>query len=132
MSLVFQYGSNCIAARLNGPSRLNGCADDCGRAQTVEDFEIAFDVYSRTNACAASDLVSAPGLKAWGVLYEVSDDFIRGKRTDGRKTLAQIEGPRYEERSIRVIGRDGKACDAVTFVARESARRQRRRDGEAR
>ena len=124
MSIVFQYGSNCTAARLNGPNRLNGRADDRGRAQTVEDFDIAFDVYSQTNACAASDLVAASDRKAWGVLYEVPDDFIRGKRTDDRKTLAQIEGPRYVERPIRVIDRDGKACEGVTFVVRDSARRQ--------
>ena len=95
MPLVFQYGSNCTAARLNGPRRLNGQADDRGRAQTVGDFDIAFDVYSQTNACAASDLASAPGRKAWGALYEVPADFIRGKRPDGQKTLAEIEGARY-------------------------------------
>src|ERR1700676_457413 len=94
--------TNCTAARLNGPSRLNGQADDRGRAQTVGDFDIAFDVYSQTNACAASDLVSAPGRKAWGALYEVPADFIRGKRPDGQKTLAEIEGARYEEKPIQV------------------------------
>jgi hypothetical protein len=124
MALVFQYGSNCTAARLNGPSRFAGHAEVLGKAQTVEDFHIAFDVYSQTNACAASDLVPTPGRKAWGVLYEVPEDFIRGRRPDGQKTLEQIEGPRYEEKSISVIDQSGKRREAVTFVVRESERRE--------
>ncbi len=123
MPLVFQYGSNCTAARLNGPKRLKGHADDRGRAQTVENFEIVFDVYSQTNNCAASNLVPTPGRQAWGVLYEVPEDFIRGRRTDGQKTLEQIEGPRYEEKPIRVIAKSGEPREAVTFVVREEERR---------
>jgi hypothetical protein len=124
MSLIFQYGSNCTAARLNGPSRLAGHADDRGRAHTVEDLDIAFNVYSQTNGCAASDLVPTPGRKAWGVLYEVPDDFIRGRRTDGQKTLEQFEGPRYEEKPIRVIDQSGEPREAVTFIVREAEHRQ--------
>jgi cation transport regulator ChaC len=123
MPLVFQYGSNCTAARLNGPNRLDGQAEDLGSAQTVEDFDIAFDVYSRTNGCAASDLVPTPGRKAWGVLYEVPDDFIRGTRADGRKTLKQIEGTCYKEEPIRVIDKDGNEREAVTFLVPEAERR---------
>jgi AIG2 family protein len=124
MSLVFQYGSNCTAARLNGPSRLSGHADDRGRAQTVEDFDIAFDVYSQTNGCAASDLVPTPDRKAWGALYEVPEDFIRGKRSDGQKTLEQVEGPRYEEKSITVIDQGGEPREVVTFIVSDAERRQ--------
>jgi hypothetical protein len=123
MPLVFQYGSNCTAARLNGPSRLAGHAEDRGRAQTVEDFDIAFDIYSQTNSCAASDLVPTPGRKPWGVLYEVAEDFIRGKRPDGQKTLKDVEGPRYEEKPISVIDQNGVRREAVTFVVREAERR---------
>ncbi len=124
MALVFQYGSNCTTGRLNGPTRLAGHAEDLGKAQTVEDFDIAFDVYSQTNGCAASDLVPKPGRKVWGVLYEVPEDFIRGRRPDGQKTLEQVEGPRYEEKPISVIGQAGERRDAVTFVVRKSERRQ--------
>lgn len=123
MPLVFQYGSNCTTARLNGPNRLDGKAVDRGKAQTVEDFDIAFDAYSRTNGCAASDIVAAPGKKAWGVLFEIPEDFIRGKRNDGKKTLEQIEGPRYEEKPINVMDREGKQCGATTFVVGQAARR---------
>jgi hypothetical protein len=125
MALVFQYGSNCTAARLNGPRRLAGHAKVLGNARTVEDFDIAFDVYSQTNGCAASDLVPTPGRKAWGVLYEVPEDFIRGTRPDGQKTLEKIEGPRYEEKPISVIDQSGELREAVTFFVRESERRQR-------
>lgn len=123
MSMVFQYGSNCSASRLNGPNRLNGHANDLGRAQTAEDFEIAFDVYSQTNACAAADLVPTAGRKAWGVLFEIPDDFIRGRQKDGRKTLSQIEGPRYEEKLIRILDSEGNEYEAITFVVREGERR---------
>lgn len=123
MPLVFQYGSNCTAARLNGPRRLNNHADDRGRGQTVEDYDIAFDVYSRTNGCAASDLIPSPGRKVWGVLYEIPEDFIRGRRPDGKKTLEQIEGPHYEETTIRVRSQAGEELEATTFLVKPHQRR---------
>jgi cation transport regulator ChaC len=116
MPLVFQYGSNCTAARLNSPNRLKGRAKDLGRAKTVEDFDIVFDVYSQTNGCAASDLVRTPGRKAWGVLYNLS-----------KKSLARLkdkEGPRYEEQPINVIDEKGKRRKATTFVVKQGERRQ--------
>ena len=123
MPLVFQYGSNCTAARLNGPTRLNGHAEDCGRAQTAEDFDITFDVFSQTNACAAADLAKTAGRRACGVLYQIPDDFIRGERADGQKTLQQIEGRRYEEKPIRVLDREGHDQRAITFLVRAEERR---------
>lgn len=119
MPLIFQSGSNCTAGRLNSPNRLNGNAEDRGCACTIEDFDIAFDVYSQTNGCAAADLVPTSGRKAWGVLYEIPDDFIRGKRTDGQKTLAQIEGKRYDEKTIRVRNRNGK-CGGRDHLSRKA------------
>lgn len=116
MPLVFQYGSNCTAARLNGPNRMKGAAKDLGRAKTVEDFDIAFDVVSHTNGCAASDLIPRPGLKAWGVLYKLSKV--------GLKKLRDIEGPRYEERPIRVIDKKRKKQNSTMFVVRQKDRRE--------
>jgi AIG2-like family len=116
MPLVFQYGSNCTSARFNGPKRLKGRAKDLGRAQTVEDFDIAFDVVSKTNGCAASDLIESPGRKAWGVLYELSEESL--------KALKRVEGDRYEEKPIRVIDQEGKQQTATTFVVREKDRRE--------
>jgi len=122
MSLVFQYGSNASKARLLGPERLNGTGTVLGRAETVEDYDIAFDVWSTTNQCAASDLVQRPGRKAWGVLYEIPDDFIRGKRANGQKTLAQIEGPNYKEKKIRVRRPCREPEEAITFLVRPDRR----------
>ncbi len=105
MPLVFQYGSNCTVGRLNGPSRLNGGANDLGRAKTVEDFD----------GCAASDLIQSPGRKAWGVLYRLSKNNL--------ERLREIEGPRYEEKLIQVIDGKRKKRKATTFVVREKDRR---------
>lgn len=123
MSLVFQYGSNASRARLNGPRRLNCHASVQGPAETVDDYDICFDVDSKTNRCAASDLVPVNGRKAWGVLYEIPDEFIRGKRNDGQKTLTQVEGSRYEEKDIAVRRRDGEIAQAKTFLVRPDERR---------
>jgi hypothetical protein len=114
--MLFQYGSNCTPARLNGPNRLKGRAKDLGRAQTVEDFDIAFDVVSKTNGCAASDLMETPGRKAWGVLYKLSKKDL--------EKLKRIEGPRYEEKPILVVNQKGKKRKAKTFVVREEERLQ--------
>jgi cation transport regulator ChaC len=123
MALVFQYGSNAMRSRLNGHSRLDGQADDRGAACTVDDFDIAFDVWSQTNGCAACDLIQVPGRFAWGVLYDIPEEFIRGRRNDGQRTLAQIEGPRYQETAIRIRNQEGQEVDAVTFVVRDPERR---------
>ena len=84
------------------------------------DYDIAFNVWSQKNGCAASDLIPAPGTdrRAWGVLYEIPADLIRGKRKDKRKTLAQIEGPLYEEKPIRVRDENGNVIEepVVTFL----------------
>ncbi len=42
--LVFQYGSNCSDREINGNGRLRGDARFIDIAETVEDFELAFDV----------------------------------------------------------------------------------------
>ncbi len=119
MIRVFQYGSNTLAARLNGPTRLCGRAQTCGLAQTLDGFDIAFDVHSQSNGCAASDLVRVTGRKVWGVLYEIPDGFVFGRRKDQQKTLAQIEGPRYEAREITVVDRRGKQSKAWTFLVKD-------------
>jgi len=122
MVLVFQYGSNATPARLLGPKRLNGNGRVVGPAETVEEFDIAFDVHSQTNRCAASNLIRTPGHRAWGVLYEVADDFVRGTRPDGQRTLSGIEGPSYEEKEIMVRPPGGEPVKAVTFLVRSERR----------
>src|SRR5207237_1356444 len=49
---VFQYGSNCSVSEINSESRLRGDAKVIGIAETVEDFELAFDVWSTKRDCA--------------------------------------------------------------------------------
>jgi hypothetical protein len=71
---------------------------------------------SKTNGCAASDLIQTPGRKAWGVLYKLSKD--------GLECLKDTEGSRYQEKPIQVIDEKGKKHEAKTFVVREKDRRQ--------
>jgi hypothetical protein len=123
MTKIFQYGSNTLPARLNGPNRLCGRARPCGIAQTVGDFDIAFDVYSQSNGCAASNLIPVDGRKAWGVLYEIPEGFVFGRRKDEQKTLAQIEGSHYEAREIIVVDSNGKQTKAWTFLVKNEERR---------
>jgi hypothetical protein len=52
MALVFQYGSNCSEGQINGKDRLRGDAKFVGIAETVDDFELAFDVWSKGRGCA--------------------------------------------------------------------------------
>jgi cation transport regulator ChaC len=125
MSLVFQYGSNCSSSRLNLPERLGGTAITRGVAQTVAKYDIAFNVWSQKNGCAASDLISASGTgqRVWGVLYDIPVDRLRGRRTDDANTLAQIEGQRYEEKTVKVVMRENEELDAITFVVKPNERR---------
>jgi hypothetical protein len=101
---------------------LNGHGIVIGPAETVDDYDVVFDVWSATNKCAASDLVPSPGRKAWGVLYEIPDDFIRGKRSDGKRTLAQIEGGSYAEEQILVRPPTGEPVQAITFLVKPDRR----------
>lgn len=102
MALIFQYGSNTSSLRLNSPERLDGAAISLGLAYTVGQFNLGFTVWSKTNNCAAADLVRARGKKVWGVLYEIPDNLLSKDPAVGRRSLDEIEGPRYRRRKIRV------------------------------
>lgn len=122
MAKVFQYGSNCDRERLNSSSRLGGAACPLGKAQTVDNYEISFDVWSHTNNCAAAGLIRRGNTPAWGALYEIPEEFIDGpRRQDGRRTLKEIEGVKYEQHRINVIA-EGQTHSAVTFLVRKSER----------
>jgi len=117
MPVIFQYGSNCDSDRLNSPARLSGGAKDLGCAETIGEYEMAFNKWSQGNGCAAADLMpaSAAGRHAWGVLYNVSEE--------GLKKLAEIEGRSYEPKIFRVRNEAGEEVDATTFVVKERARK---------
>jgi gamma-glutamylcyclotransferase len=120
MALVFQYGSNCSVTRLNGKDRLNGAARVVGVAETVEDYALAFDVWSARNNCAASNIVPTPGHKVWGVLYDVPDERMSSKTCpSGTRSFDAIEGPAYRRQTIQVRRPDGSVVEAVTYVVRQ-------------
>ena len=125
MPLIFQYGSNCSETRLNSPDRLNGNARNPRRVQTVEDYVTAFDVWSHGNGCAASDLRETSSHHAWGVLYDIPCEWIFGRRSDGGRTLQQIEGRCYQPRDIRVRDENGNVIEepVVTFLVIPNERR---------
>jgi len=126
MALLFQYGSNCSASRLNSPDRLQGAARPVGFAETVDNYELRFDVWSNGNNCAAADIVAEGEHPVAGVLYDVPDELIRRETVPaGRKSFDAIEGKAYEPRLIRVKKRDGNIVDALTYVVREPARNLR-------
>ncbi len=125
MPLIFQYGSNTDGERLNSAGRLDGAAEDRGRAVTLDEYEIAFDVWSNGNDCAASDLVEVPGSRrhAWGVLFEVPENrLFEHKARAGERTLERIEGRRYRPQPIRVQDLTGREVEATTFLVKPAER----------
>jgi len=122
MTIVFQYGSNCLESQINSDERLCGDAKFLSIAQTVEDFELAFDVWSENRKCAASDIVRKLGSRVWGVLYEVPDNLIDRKtaKARGRKSFDQIEGEgtNYKRETIDVRCPDGQVVKALTYTVK--------------
>jgi len=119
MALVFQYGSNCSEDQMNGDKRLRGDAKFLCIAETVDDFQLRFNVWSNRRECAAADIVTWPGSKVWGVLYEVPDYLI--DRTTAapykRKSLDAIEGEgtNYARQPISVKSPEGQVHRAITY-----------------
>jgi len=120
MAIVFQYGSNCDAQRLNSSDRLCGDANFIEIASTVDNFELDFTVFSKTNNCAAADIVPRSGRKIWGVLYDIPDHLIKRETADQRKSLDAIEGEgvNYQRTTITVQRRDETTTPAITYIAK--------------
>jgi gamma-glutamylcyclotransferase (GGCT)/AIG2-like uncharacterized protein YtfP len=119
MALVFQYGSNCLDSQINSKDRLCGDAKFIAIAETVEEFQLAFDVWSKGRGCAASDMVASPGNKVWGVLYEMPDFLIERNTAaaQNRKSLDAIEGEgtNYRRETITVRRENGPNITALTY-----------------
>jgi hypothetical protein len=118
VALIFQYGSNCLDSQINSEERLCGDAMFIGKA-VVEDFQLAFDVLSERRRCAAADIVSKPGSKVWGALYEVPD-YLIGRETakaKGRKSMDAIEGEgrNYRREMITVRQNNDEVVRALTY-----------------
>ena len=120
--LVFQYGSNCLDSEINSKCRLCGDAEFVDTAETVEDFELAFDVQSTKRGCAASDIVRKAGGKVWGVLYEVPNYLIDRKTAKARRRksfdVIEGEGTNYKQETIKVRRPDGKIVSALTYTVK--------------
>ena len=121
MALVFQYGSNCSNSQINGQDRLYGDAKFVAIAETVDDYTLAFDVWSKNRECAASNIVPSPGNKVWGVLYEVPDFLIEREAAvkHRRKSLDAIEGEsmNYARQWIDIRCETGQLLRAITYRA---------------
>lgn len=122
MALVFQYGSNCSASQINSKDRLCGDAKFVAIAETVDDYRLAFDEWSTRRKSAASDIVSMPGSKVWGVLYEAPDYLIERETSaaNNRKSLDAIEGEgtNYKRETIAVRQAGGSIVSALTYRVR--------------
>lgn len=115
MSLIFQYGSNTDASRLR--ERL-GDIDDLGRAQTVDEYELAFNKWSTNGKCAAADLVKPRkgGRRIWGVVYKLT-------RPAFKKLKEEIEGRSYRPQRISVVDARGATRRVTTFRVKRNRRR---------
>lgn len=124
MALVFQYGSNMSVARLNHADRLAGDAKPIGIATTVEPFELAFTVWSKTNTCAAADIIpDKAGRNIYGVVYDIPDFLLsrESAKKENKKSLDAIEGEgaNYIRKTIQLIKTDGGQLSAITYVVKE-------------
>lgn len=123
MALVFQYGSNMSVVRLNCKDRLAGDAQALYVARTAEPFDLMFTVWSKSNDCAAADLVSGKtGRSIYGIVYEVPD-FLLCRDTakqHNRKSLDAIEGEgtNYARAMIDLIKGDGSTVRAMTYLVK--------------
>jgi hypothetical protein len=115
--LVFQYGSNCDAKRLNGAGRLNGSAADLGLFRTVGNYDLAFNKKTKANYAAADLLKPRRGGRCiWGVVYKLS-------RSSFKKLTEEIEGPSYRSERIEVLDNAGAKKKVTTFRVRKDKRR---------
>lgn len=107
MAIIFQYGSNTNSERLNSPERLAGNASQIGIAYTKDLYELDFTTWSKSNDCAAADIVPGAGRYLWGVLYDVPGHLIRRETSGKQKSFDSIEGPNYHRIPIRLKHPDG-------------------------
>jgi AIG2-like family len=121
MAVVFQYGSNMSVRRINSKDRLGGAAKLIGAGRTVEPYELAFTVWSRTNNCAAADLIPTDaGRSIHGVLYDIPDCLLSRDTAKERRSLDPIEGEggNYNRKHIEVVKPDGQKFMVLTYVLR--------------
>jgi cation transport regulator ChaC len=123
MALVFQYGSNCSQSQMNGEARLRGDAVFVDTAETVDDYHLSFDVWSKNRGCAAANIMPCEGEKVWGVIYEVPDWLMSrdSAKERGRKSFDAIEGEgkNYCRIELPVRRSNGDVITALTYVVQD-------------
>lgn len=121
MALIFQYGSNLDVSRINGVERLNGQAIPLGVGE-LGGYQIVFNVWSKTNDCAVTNIQSVHHLISteilYGVLFYVPDQLL--------PKLRSIEGCNsrtYREIAVKVNFRDSfgniNHVPALTYIGDE-------------
>ena len=125
MTLVFQYGSNCLERVINSSDRLDDVATFYNVAKTVANYTIKFDIYARSKnrQCGAADIIKlGRSIKSevWGIIWDVPDYrvFRIKARQRGVKSFDQIEGEgtNYRRRRILVQCPNGKKHMPITYV----------------
>jgi hypothetical protein len=124
---LFQYGSNMEPGRLNSSDRLDGVAREVGVAR-LDHWGIRFDLYSTSNGCGVTDIVSSAREHVLGVLYEVPYRSVIAPRGQ-RSPMDKIEGARlglksnYKRQKILVQSK-GKSVEAYTYVETAPGRKR--------
>lgn len=107
MIKYFAYGSNmtiktiskvCPSYKLLGPARL-------------KDFRLAFTRFSnKFNGGGVADILQAPDLFVWGILYEVDENDV--KNLDQKEDL----GKAYNRINVNVTLQNGTTHQAITYA----------------
>lgn len=121
MTLVFQYGSNCLESEMNSSKRLNNQAICLGVAKTVENYQLNFNVYSKNRDCAVADIVKSGKNTVWGVLYHVPNELMCRETTPVNLiSFDKIEGEgrNYRRHWLPVICPNGEQLIVLTYVVR--------------
>lgn len=125
--MLFQYGSNMNPARLNGPERLNGAAEPIGVA-ILDGWGIRFDLFSKCNDCAVTDIVQSTDETVFGVLFEVPHELLITP-SGGRSRMDEVEGARPDgnsnyTRELRYVIREEKQVQCHTYVGTRPGRQR--------
>jgi hypothetical protein len=124
---VFQYGSNMNVERLNGPERLDGKARVVGVAR-LDGHGIRFDLYSKCNGCAVTDIASGVNEHVLGVLFEVPIRLViapAGRRSKMDEFEGALPNGRGNYRRIHVnVTLSKRRMNAVTYVGTDAGRRR--------
>lgn len=123
MALVFQYGSNTLLSRINSERRLSGDAQLVGETKTVKSYDFVFDIWGKSNNCAAADIISNGSKQIWGVIYKIPNWLISRETSGDRKSLDAIEGEssNYSRVTIEVELIPGVEPDdrVITYVGKK-------------